>query len=90
MTTNDDVHKLRNLIMELQKMVVRLEERETNIKEQISDLKSELDTIKTHINDIHVMANRWKGGFIVLTALGGIIGWVLSTWTEFGTFLKGA
>lgn len=74
---NDEVMKV---LADLQKQMAVKEEREFFLRETIDKLAEDLSDVRAEVGEIHAMANRWKGGFIVITALGGIIGWVLSTW----------
>lgn len=68
------------ILTSLQKQLAIMEERERALKEDISELKAELQTLRNEITDMKEMANRWKGGFIVLAGIGGIVGWILSSW----------
>lgn len=54
-------------------------ERERQIRESIAELSKDVQDLSAEISEMKNMANRWKGGFLVLAALGGIIGWFLSS-----------
>ena len=38
-------------------------------------LEKRVDIIETDIESIHTMTNKWKGGLILLVAVGSILGW---------------
>lgn len=47
---------------------------------EIEMLKLQQTDIQRRLSEIDVAANRWKGGFLLMVALGGIIGWLVSIW----------
>lgn len=85
-------------------IVARIEERLASLKQSIETssrneekeleaLKVSVETLNVRIKVIEEMAVRYKGGFIVVLAVGGIIGWITSN-IEFvkniGNWLKGS
>lgn len=49
------------------------------------DFTRRIDHVEAELSDLHkdfqgmnAIANRWKGGFIVLVALGGVVTWLSS------------
>lgn len=48
-----------------------LNEKFERLEKQQSEMKNEIDGIRD-------AANRWKGGFIVILAIGSVIGWLTS------------
>ena len=55
-----------------------LSEQMRQMNEKLVDLKNDVAELQKEISTIYEMANRWKGGFIVVLSLGGFIGWVVS------------
>lgn len=55
----------------------RLEAQVQTLTTSISELKTKVDGMDTKLADIDRMANRWKGGFAVVLALGAIFGALL-------------
>lgn len=55
--------------------VAVLDERVNGLLSRIKSLEKEVDSFKT-------AANRWKGGVVVLVALGSIIGWLAAIWDK--------
>lgn len=49
-----------------------------DICRRLADLENDLKLMKLDIASINAAANKWKGGFLVLVALGGIIAWLSS------------
>lgn len=43
--------------------------------------------VKKEISEIHDAANRWRGGFLVILAIGGMIGWVAAIAPNFMKFM---
>ena len=48
------------------------------IEKRILRLEDELERTKEILASIDTAANRWKGGFLVIVALGAVIGWLIS------------
>ena len=55
----------------------RLEAHVQTLTTAITELKTKVDGMDTKLADIDRMANRWKGGFEVVLALGAIFGALL-------------
>ena len=70
---------------------------DAQIAQQLGELSGKVDAIDRHLNavqkdvsDMKAQANRWKGGFIVILAVGGLLGWVADKlWTLFHRAPKG-
>lgn len=75
---------LGNLDRKLDALLPRREWMEMNERREteIADLKAEIKALKSDVATIKEMATRWKGGFIVLAALGAIIGWISAIWDK--------
>lgn len=41
----------------------------------VEAIKDDLESIDKRLGRIEAQTNRWKGGIVVLLAVGGIIGW---------------
>lgn len=55
----------------------RLEAHVQTLTTAITELKTKVDGMDTKLADLDRMANRWKGGFAVVLALGAIAGALL-------------
>jgi predicted RNase H-like nuclease (RuvC/YqgF family) len=55
----------------------RLEAQVQMLTTAITELKTNVESMETKLNDLDRMANRWKGGFAVVLALGAIAGALL-------------
>ncbi len=55
----------------------RLEAQVQTLTTAITDLKTKVESMETKLSDLDRMANRWKGGFAVVLALGAIAGAIL-------------
>ena len=55
----------------------RLEAQVQTLTTAITELKTKVEGMDTKLADLDRMANRWKGGFAVVLALGAIAGVVL-------------
>lgn len=69
------------ILTELRVQMAAQVERERSLRVTIDKLTEEVEELGAEVKAMRDMANRWKGGFLVLAGLGGAIGWVLSTWT---------
>ena len=55
----------------------RLEAQVSALTTAVSELKTKLDGIDTRLDQLDRMANRWKGGFTVILALGALAGFII-------------
>jgi hypothetical protein len=46
------------------------------LEERIKTLSDEVRHVHEEVSDLKAQANRWKGAFWVMVAIGGIVGWV--------------
>ena len=55
----------------------RLEAQVQTLTTAITELKTKVEAMDTKVADLDRMANRWKGGFAVVLALGAVAGALL-------------
>ncbi|MDD3028847.1 MAG: hypothetical protein PHS57_00995 [Alphaproteobacteria bacterium] len=55
----------------------RLEAQVAALTAAITELKTKFDGIDARLDQLDRLANRWKGGFAVILALGALAGFVL-------------
>jgi hypothetical protein len=60
----------------------RLEAHVQTLTTAITELKTKVDGMDTKLADLDRMANRWKGGFAVVLALGAICGALLEQFSK--------
>jgi hypothetical protein len=60
------------------------------LKEKFEQQTKTVAKLEEKLSEIEQMINRWKGGFIVIAVLGGIIGWVTTSWDHILTILTKA
>lgn len=60
----------------------RLEAQVQTLTTAITELKTKVDGMDTKLVDLDRMANRWKGGFAVVLALGAICGALLEQFSK--------
>ena len=60
----------------------RLEAHVQTLTTAITELKTKVDGMDTKLADLDRMANRWKGGFAVVLALGAIGGALLEQFAK--------
>lgn len=46
------------------------------LEERIKTLSDEVRHVHEEVSDLKAQANRWKGAFWVMVAIGGIVGWI--------------
>ena len=46
------------------------------LEERIKTLSDEVRHVHDEVSDLKAQANRWKGAFWVMVAVGGIVGWI--------------
>ena len=46
------------------------------LEERIKTLSDEVRHVHQEVSDLKAQANRWKGAFWVMVAVGGIVGWI--------------
>ena len=62
-------------------IVDRLERLSEEFSEFRKENKDAMKVLKTEIDSIKRDAFYWKGGFIAIVSLGGIISWLLDVWS---------
>lgn len=55
----------------------------TALEDRMARMEDILVRTEAKLAEIEITANRWRGGLIVLIALGSIISWGVSTWAGF-------
>lgn len=46
------------------------------LEERIKTLSDEVRHVHEEVSDLKATANRWKGAFWVILAMGGLVGWL--------------
>lgn len=46
------------------------------LEERIKTLSDEVRHVHEEVSDLKATANRWKGAFWVMLAMGGLVGWL--------------
>ena len=57
-------------------MAEKVEVTLARLEERIKTLSSEVRHVHEEVSDLKAQANRWKGAFLVIMAVGGIVGTV--------------
>jgi prefoldin subunit 5 len=52
----------------------RLEVTLAKVEERVEALQEDIKELRTDVTELRATANRWKGGFWVMMALGGALG----------------
>lgn len=55
-------------------MAEKLEITVARIEERLTQLQDEVRHVHQEVSDLKAQANRWKGAFWVMLAIGGIVG----------------
>jgi hypothetical protein len=55
----------------------RLEGQVSALVSTINDMKAKIDSIDNRLDTLDRLANRWKGGFTVILALGAVAGFII-------------
>jgi predicted RNase H-like nuclease (RuvC/YqgF family) len=55
-------------------MVEKVEVTLARLEERIGQLQDEVRHVHKEVSDLKAQANRWKGAFWVMVAIGGIVG----------------
>ena len=50
------------------------------LEERIQHLHKDIDEMNAAVTELRATSNRWKGAFIVILAVGGLIGFI-ADWT---------
>lgn len=58
------------------------------LNDKFERLEKQQNEMKTEIDGIRDAANRWKGGFVVILAIGSIIGWLASIGGNIGRLFR--
>lgn len=57
--------------------------------QSLSDIDRRLNNLEQQIGQLMTQVNRWKGGFLVLSALGAFAGWLIVSWGNVKVTLRG-
>jgi hypothetical protein len=76
-SSDDGSHRLNNISPQEMQVAI-LQDRYDQLMKAREEDRQVLEEIREELSNIHDMANRWKGGFVVVVALGAFVGWVLS------------
>lgn len=74
------ISKLSYKLDQVTEQLVELKTRHELAGEGRLELAREISALREDVAKLVVMSNRWKGGFIALAGLGGVLGWFLSSW----------
>ena len=61
---------LKGKISQAQRLEVTL----AKLEERVESLQEDIKELKTDVTELRATADRWKGGFWVMMALGGVLG----------------
>lgn len=50
------------------------------LEERLEHLHKDVDEMKADVTELRATSNRWKGAFIVILAVGGLLGFI-ADWT---------
>lgn len=50
--------------------------------EQLRHLTELVEKLEVDVREMKQTADRWKGGFLVIVALGGVLTWILNAWDK--------
>ena len=64
--------------------LARLEARLDAQDKTLTHVEATLAEIQAELRAVRAAADRWKGGFLVVIALGGFVSWLLSIGTNLG------
>lgn len=62
-------------------LLIRIDERQRSFVDR-------LEMLETEVKEIRNQANRWKGGFVVILAVGSIVGWLLGQYAKFTSLIQ--
>lgn len=79
------VDDLREKVTSLTETITQLTSAVAVITSRAEQSEESLKEIREDIKSLVQLSQRWRGGIVVLAALGGIVGWVISTWGQVGT-----
>ena len=54
----------------------RLEVALAKLEERVESLQEDMKVLKTNVTQLRATADKWRGGFWVMMALGGVVGFV--------------
>lgn len=58
------------------------------IAAKVDRIEKVQNEVREELNEVRDQANKWKGAFIVILALGGILGWIASVGSAISKWLK--
>lgn len=50
--------------------------------QKIEHLTKLVESLESDVREMKQTADRWKGGFLVIVGLGGVLTWILNAWDK--------
>lgn len=77
---NQRVSEISDSILLISTNIAALTVRAAQNEKTLDELRIVVAEVKEEVGSIVNLTNRWRGGFVALAALGGILGWLISAW----------
>lgn len=83
--TSDQLKVLAERVGQLAEGIIIQSERDRRLDEKVNELKSEVALMHKDISEIREYANKWRGGFYAIAAMGAILGAIIAFWDKVRT-----
>ncbi len=85
--TVDQLHILATRMSEIATAVAVHGERDTAIMDRLGKLETKVDESAEKLDNIEAMANRYRGGIMVVMVFGGMMGAIVAFWDRFAKWV---
>lgn len=68
--------------------LARLEEQHRGMRERLDGAEADLARVQEDLTGLKAARDRWLGGFVALSIVGGLIGWFLTTFDKLRMLVK--
>ena len=85
--TVDQLHILATRMSEIASAVAVHGERDTAMLDRLDKLEVKFDESSKKLDNIEAMANRYRGGIMVVMGIGGMMGAILAFWDRFAKWV---
>lgn len=80
--TSRQLEVLATRVGQIAEQVIIHGQSDARLADHIADLRAEIKDMHGEISEIREYANKWRGGFYAIAAMGGMLGAIIAFWDK--------